>query len=279
MDSSLARSFWSVNQEVHRLEKALVVMCPVLPGGSFDGSALVAAHSFGQWNTGGLSMLWSLTVWLIRASGKGQMCQGLLGLALFSPPGFQHRCIQLRYNNLTPLKPLDPLAWQPLLCFIFLRISNAIKNYSQQHLNCSFIHFGLVPLPTPFNLLYPSLSYVGFNVHFVVTLLSYQFFFYILSHWIKSCFSVPACYDFKDSSLHLALSILGASVGLTDTPALKLMAASSHLPWGAHLGKKNHPTPSSSIIVVLSPPTEWNHGHEKRDCLTIQAYMRANENM
>lgn len=112
-------------------------------------------------------MLWSLTVRLIRASGKGQMCQSLLGLALFSPPGFQHRCIQLRYNNLTPLKQLDPLVWQPLLCFIFLRILNAIKNYSQQHLNCSFIHFGL---------LYPSLSYVGFNVHFVVTLLSYQFF-------------------------------------------------------------------------------------------------------
>lgn len=121
-------------------------------------------------------MFWSLTAWLIRASGKGQMCQSLLGLALFSPPGFQHRCIQLRYNNLTPLKQLDPLAWQPLLCFIFLRILNAIKNYSQQHLNCVFIHFGLLPLPTPFNLLYPSLSYVGFNVHFVVTLLSYQFF-------------------------------------------------------------------------------------------------------
>ena len=121
-------------------------------------------------------MLWSLTAWLIRASGKGQMCQSLLGLAPSSPPGFQHRCIQLRYNNLTPLKQLDPLAWQPLLCFIFLRILNAIKNYSQQHLNCVFIHFGLLPLPIPFNLLYPSLSYVGFNVHFVVTLLSYQFF-------------------------------------------------------------------------------------------------------
>lgn len=49
------------------------------------------------------------------------------------------------------------------------------------------------------------------------------------------------------------------------------MAANSHLPWGAHLGK-NHPAPSSPIIVVLSPPTEWNHGHEKMYCFTIQAY-------
>lgn len=121
-------------------------------------------------------MLWSLTAWLIRASGKGQMCQSLLGLALFSSPGFQHWCIQLRYKNLTPLKQLDPLAWQPPLCFIFLSILNAVKNYSQQHLNCTFIHFGLLPLPSPFNLRYPSLSYVGFNIHFVVTLLSYQFF-------------------------------------------------------------------------------------------------------
>lgn len=121
-------------------------------------------------------MLWSLKARLIRASGKGQMCQSLLGLAHFSPPGFQRRSIQLRYNNLTPLKKLDPYAWQPLLCFIFLRILNAIKNYSQQHLNCSFIHFGPLPPFPPFNLLYPSLSFVGFNVHFVVTLLSYQFF-------------------------------------------------------------------------------------------------------
>lgn len=29
------------------MEKALVVMFTVLPGGSLDGSALVAAHSFG----------------------------------------------------------------------------------------------------------------------------------------------------------------------------------------------------------------------------------------
>lgn len=148
----------------------------ILTGGGVEGWNHVAAHSFGCLNAGSLSMLWSLAAWLICASGKGQMCQSVLGLAPLSPPGVQRWCIQLRYNNLTPLKQLDPLAWQPQLCFILLHILNAIKNYSQQHLNYVFIHFGLLPLPTFFILLYPSLSYVGFNVHFVVTLLSYQFF-------------------------------------------------------------------------------------------------------
>lgn len=76
---------------------------------------------------------------------------------------------------------------------------------------------------------------------------------------------MSACYNFKDSSLHLALSTPGASVGLTDTPALKLMTASSHLPWGAHLGKKK--SPSSLILnhsVALAThwmkPWAWKEG-------------------
>lgn len=113
---------------------------------------------------------------LIPASGRGQMCQSLLGLAAFSPPGSQCRRIQLRYNNLTPLKQLDPLAWQPPLCFMPLRTSCAIKNYSQQHLNCFSIHFGALPLPAPFNLPYPSLFLFGISRTFVARLLSYQFF-------------------------------------------------------------------------------------------------------
>lgn len=104
-------------------------------------------------------------------------------------------------------------------------------------------------------------------------------FFSTVSHWIKACFSRPACYDFKDSSLHLALSTPGASVGLTDTPALKLMAVSGPLPWGAHLGKKKS---RGSLILNHSGAlaTHWMKlGHEKRDCFTIQAHRRANENM
>ena len=48
MSWTYIRTVWSVDEEVHHVEKALVVMFTVLPGGSLDGSALVAAHSFGQ---------------------------------------------------------------------------------------------------------------------------------------------------------------------------------------------------------------------------------------
>ncbi|KAI9519769.1 hypothetical protein NQZ68_025908 [Dissostichus eleginoides] len=41
------RTIWSVDEEAHNVEKALVVMFTVLPGGSVEGSARVAAHSFG----------------------------------------------------------------------------------------------------------------------------------------------------------------------------------------------------------------------------------------
>lgn len=77
----------------------------------------------------------------------------------------------------------------------------------------------------------PPFSYVGFNVHFVVTLLSYPFFFSLRSPLLNKGFVslCLACEDFKDSSLHLALSspgAPGASGELTDTTALRLMAVS-----------------------------------------------------
>lgn len=47
MDSSLAGPTSVSELGGAPYEKALVVMFTVLPGGSLDGSALVAAHSFG----------------------------------------------------------------------------------------------------------------------------------------------------------------------------------------------------------------------------------------
>lgn len=41
------KMIWPMDSEVHHMEKALVVVFTVLPGGFSDGSALVAVHSFG----------------------------------------------------------------------------------------------------------------------------------------------------------------------------------------------------------------------------------------
>lgn len=58
----------------------------------------------------GVLVLWSFTAQLICASSRGQIRQSLLDSALSRPPGFHRQRIQLRYNNLTPLKQLDPVA-------------------------------------------------------------------------------------------------------------------------------------------------------------------------
>lgn len=155
-------------------EEALAIMHSL--GRSSPRFGLLQPILLGSKTLGACRCPESLTARLIPASGRGQMCQSLLGLAAFSPPGSQCRRIQLRYNNLTPLKQLDPLAWQPLLCFMPLRTSSAIKNYSQQHLNCSSIHFGAHPLRTPFSLPHLSLFLFRISRTFVARLLSYQFF-------------------------------------------------------------------------------------------------------
>lgn len=163
---------WKTNKQINK-KKALVIMPPFRRSSPRFG--LLQPILLGSKTLGACRCPNRLTARLIPASGRGQMCQSLLGLAAFSPPGSQRRRIQLRYNNLTPLKQLDPLAWQPPLCFMPLRTSCAIKNYSQQHLNCSSIHFGALALP-PFNLPYPSLFLFGISRTFVARLLSYQFF-------------------------------------------------------------------------------------------------------
>lgn len=125
----------------HHVEEHLL---SCLPGGGLDGPAHAAVRSLGS-----QTLVPSVSV----AEGN---CVKVCCIWLFShPPGFHRQRIQLWYNNLTPLKRPDPVAWQPLLCFMFPYILKAVKNYGQQHLNCTFIHFGLWPLPISFNLPYP----------------------------------------------------------------------------------------------------------------------------
>lgn len=153
---------WKTNKQINK--KRHLSSC-LLSGGRLPGFGLLQPILLGSKTLGACRCPNRLAAQLIPASGRGQMCQSLLGLATFSPPGSQCRRIQLRYNNLTPLKQLDPLAWQPPLCFMPLRTSCAIKNYSQQHLNCFSIHFGALPLPAPSISLIPPFSSLGFHVH------------------------------------------------------------------------------------------------------------------
>lgn len=107
------------------------------------------------WRTSscGSSQFWVTNPGVSAVEGN---CVKVCCIWLFShPPGFHRQRIQLWYNNLTPLKQPDPVVWQPLLYFMFPYILKAVENYGQQHLNCTFIHFGLWPHPIPFNLPYP----------------------------------------------------------------------------------------------------------------------------
>lgn len=77
------------NKRTNKQEKPLVIMPAVLSGGRLHGlgSCRIQLILLGSKTLGACRCPESLAARLIPASGRGQMCQSLLGLAAFSPPG------------------------------------------------------------------------------------------------------------------------------------------------------------------------------------------------